>query len=99
MLLWVFQFVVAVALNSIILRYGLSTVIFVQFVISVIGFFYIAGNLVETQGKTKSQVFTEFRGDFPLPRVWNKFITHRRTVATDQAINNDSIQLLPATSK
>jgi len=82
-LFWILIFILGL-LNPILLStYNPSTIFFVLCGISLIGLFYIGAYLVETQGKSRQQVYKEFRSMcFPLPMEWRKFLTHRNTATT-----------------
>lgn len=77
---WIFIFIFGI-LNKIILQsYGPARVFFFLAIVSLLGLLYIGFYLVETQGKSRQQVYEEFRNQcFPLPFKWKKFLTKRKT--------------------
>lgn len=77
---WIFIFAFGI-INKIILQaYGPAKVFFFLAAVSFVGLLYIGFYLVETQGKSRQQVYQEFRNQcFPLPFKWKKFLTKRKT--------------------
>lgn len=60
-LFWVLIFSFGLINDSLILRFGASSMFTFFAIVTFIGLIYIAANLVETQGKSRQQVYKEFR--------------------------------------
>jgi hypothetical protein len=77
---WILIFISGLINTPLLLIYGPSTIFFFLGFISFLGLLYVGFYLVETQGKSRQQVYKEFRGMcFPLPLKWRKFLTKRNT--------------------
>ena len=77
---WILVFIFGI-LNKLLLQaYGPAKVFFFLAAVSLLGLFYIGFYLVETQGKSRQQVYKEFRSQcFPLAFKWKKILTKRKT--------------------
>lgn len=79
-LFWILIFSFGILNGRLLEYYNPAMVFFFLAIVSIIGLFYIAAYLVETQGKSRQQVYKEFRSQcFPLPLKWRKFLTKRKT--------------------
>jgi len=67
-LLWIFIFLNGICVGSFIGAIGIGLLSLIYCAIQVIGFLYISGYLVETQGRSRQAVYEDFRkGIFPNP--------------------------------
>lgn len=81
---WIFIFIFGILNKTILQSYGPAKVFFFLAIVSFLGLLYIGFYLVETQGKSRQQVYKEFRNQcFPLPFKWKKFLTKRKTAEAE----------------
>ena len=80
-LFWVSIFAFGLINPELLASFGPAKVYFTLAAVSIVGIVYIAAYLVETQGKSRQQVYKEFRDMcFPLSLKWRQFLTKRGTV-------------------
>ena len=67
-ILWIFIFLYGVSIPTFVELLGIGPLCFVYFIIQIFGLLYISGYLIETCGKSRSELYQEFRkGIFPNP--------------------------------
>ena len=93
---WIFIFGFGLLNKVLLIGYGPAHVFFFLGGVSFLGLLYIGFYLVETQGKSRVQVYQEFRKQcFPLPLKWRKFLTKRNTAKAEEEssheLNNASL--------
>ena len=67
-LLWVFIFLNGICVGTFISALGVGVLSLIYCLFQVVGFLYISGYLVETQGRSRQSVYEDFRkGIFPNP--------------------------------
>lgn len=70
-LLWVFIFLNGLVVGPFISSIGIGPLCFIYFLIQIVGFIYISGYLIETQGRSRIDVYADFRNSaYPSPIDW-----------------------------
>lgn len=83
---WIFIFSFGIINDVLLIVYGAAFMFFLFAALTLVGIVYLAASLVETQGKSRQQVYQEFREMcFPLPMKWRKFLTNRGTAIRTEA--------------
>ena len=68
MLLWIFIFIHGVSIGAFVDTLGIGPLCFIYFLFQIWGLLFISGYLVETSGRSRQEVYADFRkGIFPNP--------------------------------
>lgn len=68
LLLWLFIFINTVAVGTFVNALGIGPLCLFYCIVQIFGFLYISGYQVETQGRSRRDVYADFRrGSFPNP--------------------------------
>lgn len=68
LILWIFIFIHGVSIGTFVDTLGIGPLAFLYFLAQIIGLLYISGYLVETSGRSRQDVYADFRkGIFPSP--------------------------------
>ena len=80
MIFWCSTFILGVIRDQLFMIIGVAGVFLMFAVLALLGLLYLGAFMVETQGKSRKQLFREYRkAGFPLTLKWRKFLTKRGT--------------------